>query len=757
MEMSIKEFIGNKIREFGKALSPTTTAAIIDQELAITEESIQKRYKLQPYIPDDLLRGGARKFDILEQMLREDANIQSGINTLKIIRLSSGWQVMAYDDIPESVELADFVNWNFENIEGSIHDDLWEIMGALEMGHSLNEIIWTIIPEGKWQGKVGIKNIKSLNPRYFNLWVDDYNNLKKIVSLTYPQYGAEYPIEKFLVYSYDKRYENVFGTSKLRAIYRHWWAKDTLIKFWNMYLEKFGSPSVWGKYPSKATDDQKTAFLDALKALKADSVAIIPEGMEIDFKETQMRGIGFKEAIEYHDGQITKHILGQTLTSQAGMTGSYALGKVHLDVLFSYLNNLGKDVEEKVMANQLVKRLIDYNFSNVTNYPYFQFKPLEQDIMIEYLKIYIDAVSKGTIVKSDGDEALIRNLLKFPDREKEPKPIITPIEIEPKTTEVPPEAKGPVGVGDVFFPTMRTYDEKKNIFTGVRRRTFTKFEERVNFNQIDTMYNEYLKKYVPEISEIIREALNKLYRIIDRKELIFGNKMREIDNLQLPYVGEIRQKFQDMLTEAFETHRQDAKKELIKGGLNKFQEIDLRALTPEKALQMFSQKGFVIAGIERDYILKNVKIILFDAIKLGSSVKDTINKIEETLSSYFETGEIVDDELKTASRLETVIRTNISEAVNEARKTTFLDPEVKEFVPALQYSAIMDDRVTPSHAAMDGRIYKSTDPIWDIWTPPNRYNCRCLLIAVLAVDEYEISDYPPKGILPDAGFKGMKG
>jgi SPP1 gp7 family putative phage head morphogenesis protein len=74
-------------------------------------------------------------------------------------------------------------------------------------------------------------------------------------------------------------------------------------------------------------------------------------------------------------------------------------------------------------------------------------------------------------------------------------------------------------------------------------------------------------------------------------------------------------------------------------------------------------------------------------------------------------------------------------------------------VVAFQYSAILDDRTRANHAEMDGRIYLINDPIWDTWTPPNGFNCRCVLIPITKYEQFEVSDPPPADCLPDEGFK----
>jgi len=51
-------------------------------------------------------------------------------------------------------------------------------------------------------------------------------------------------------------------------------------------------------------------------------------------------------------------------------------------------------------------------------------------------------------------------------------------------------------------------------------------------------------------------------------------------------------------------------------------------------------------------------------------------------------------------------------------------------MPYLQYVTAGDDRVREEHAVLDGVIKRIDDPFWDIYYPPNGYNCRCDVIQL---------------------------
>lgn len=103
-----------------------------------------------------------------------------------------------------------------------------------------------------------------------------------------------------------------------------------------------------------------------------------------------------------------------------------------------------------------------------------------------------------------------------------------------------------------------------------------------------------------------------------------------------------------------------------------------------------------------------------------------------------------------AARLNTIVRTNVFDAFNEARYDYFTDPALEGYVEAFEYSAILDDNTTEICSEMDGVTLRSDDPNWDKLAPPLHYNCRSVLIPVVVGDEWKESE-PPE-VEPQSGF-----
>ena len=67
-------------------------------------------------------------------------------------------------------------------------------------------------------------------------------------------------------------------------------------------------------------------------------------------------------------GRLPRASWGSRLTSDSSDRGStYALGAVQANVLSFYLQKLQRDLEDVVMNEQVIKRLVGYNFPAGTN------------------------------------------------------------------------------------------------------------------------------------------------------------------------------------------------------------------------------------------------------------------------------------------------------------------------------------------------------------------------------------------------------
>jgi SPP1 gp7 family putative phage head morphogenesis protein len=95
-----------------------------------------------------------------------------------------------------------------------------------------------------------------------------------------------------------------------------------------------------------------------------------------------------------------------------------------------------------------------------------------------------------------------------------------------------------------------------------------------------------------------------------------------------------------------------------------------------------------------------------------------------------------------------VFTTNMQKAYSLGRYEQMKQPETMDALPFWQYMTVGDDRVRPEHAVIDGFTARAIDPVWNKIYPPNGFNCRCIVIALLASEAPEGSSDDGRMRLP---------
>ncbi|MEZ5782083.1 MAG: DUF935 domain-containing protein [Rhizobiaceae bacterium] len=156
---------------------------------------------------------------------------------------------------------------------------------------------------------------------------------------------------------------------------------------WAGFSEVYGMPLRVGKYNAGASESDKRTLLKAVASIANDAAAIIPDGMTIDFHEVKgnQGEAVFGGLLDYVDKQISKLVVGQTMTSDDG--SSLGQAKIHNEVR---LDILRADAKQLAMTatRDLVIPFVAMNFGPQDVYPRVEM-PVPDP---EDLKVLTDAV-----------------------------------------------------------------------------------------------------------------------------------------------------------------------------------------------------------------------------------------------------------------------------------------------------------------------------------------------------------------------------
>src|SRR6202166_3369031 len=147
--------------------------------------------------------------------------------------------------------------------------------------------------------------------------------------------------------------------------------KNYVLKDWVTFTEVFGQPLRVGKYHPGASEQDKLALLNAVSRIGTDAAAIMPESMVIEFTEAHQNGSSelYQRFCEYLDSQVSKAVLGQTLTTEMPSSGgSRAAAQVHEGVRRDILNADARRLAA-TLARDLVRPIVELNMGPQKRYP----------------------------------------------------------------------------------------------------------------------------------------------------------------------------------------------------------------------------------------------------------------------------------------------------------------------------------------------------------------------------------------------------
>lgn len=781
-----------KIKNFVTGAKPTN----VGNEVSSEESKIFNQWSFGHFENPDTLVGkkGLRVYNSMS----EDEQVKAASLVKKYAALSTGWTIKPGDDKDKlSQELADFSISITKGIKGTFYDSLLGIMSAWDFGFSISEIVKYLIPTGRFKGKVGIRAIKTKEPYSYGFRDDIYGNIEAITfNADIGNIGREFNPDDFVIYSYNKKfYSNHYGRSDFRAAYRSFFSKNVIMKFHNIFLERFGAPTAYATYPEGTKKKILTAIDEILRNLQAKSAFRIPDTVKMELLEATRRGdAGYEKAIAMHNTLISRAILMPELLGFGDRaSGSQALGETQKDIFEWIIGKYHRDIEETIVFEQILKRIIDINYivQDEEQYPVFQMNAISEDNMETRVKTIEAGVKIGAL---DPNEEWIREYMKWPKFDKDelpaeedrvrPVPVDNPIP-EPKPNDNP--EKKPVE------PEKKHEHSTPEKFTLVEKyqlhRKPTKVEEKVGFET----YADEIKK----ADDWLREKLvkhftvqrDKLLRDVERNKVVETKDFKFINRLQVSEVGKIKVTLQFALIKMYLDSKIKILEELQTAGepvtiTKKFADLaapipfeNWEPVAPAEAIALFDKKvlanivtedgvkklitvanstelryfdsrAFAIAGVERDFVLKEAKLILQTGIKQGQSAREVQGKLKDIFDVYIPTGEVKDGKVVSPARLETIVRTNVSDAVNQGRESVINNPLVKNFVPFVLWSAIIDQRTTEYCEWMDGREFRHNDPLLN--SPPAHFNCRSIIVPITkleveragGVEPSEVEDNP---------------
>lgn len=338
------------------------------------------------YIPKEYL-------EVASDIELKDTHYRSVLNTRKLAVTSLDIKVIATSDDEKNLEIAKAVERDIvKNETAGIYSLIFDMLDAIAKGFSVNEIIW--------ESKNNVWRPREYKFRYAGFF--RYDNLGEKLKLIDPYTSELYdlPENKFIIH----QPKNHSGAQILSGLaipcLFYFMLKYYDITSWAAFIDRFGYPLRLGKYSPKATEDDINTLRRAVASIGSDFGAVIPESAILEIiesKTTQSTSDTYEKLAQFVNKEISKLVLGQTMTSEEG--ASYSQAQVHNEVRGDIAKSDIRQIME-TLNSQLIVPYCKFNFGELETYPKLElFKP-----DIDNIELIINAVAnlsdKGLKVKA---------------------------------------------------------------------------------------------------------------------------------------------------------------------------------------------------------------------------------------------------------------------------------------------------------------------------------------------------------------------
>lgn len=385
---------------FGRLIAPT----VKPDERVLSVASIEDRYGDYPsrgLTPQRLasifkqadLGDPNRQVQLYEEMEEKDTHLFSVLQKRRGAVSGLDYEITPFSQEKQDIDIADFVSdviTRLPDFEG----DLKDISDAIGKGYSALELHWAVR-----ESRNVIRNMERVEPKRFT-WHDSL--VPKLLTKDDPSAGIDLPPFKFLFNVHKTKSGHATRQGVLRVVAWMYLFKNYDIKGWVKFSEVFGMPLRLGKYETGAKKEDKDALIAAVRSLGSDAAGIISKGTEIEFIEaaknsgTQV----FKLLADFCNAEMSKAVLGQTMTTEQGDKGARSLGEIHREVEADLQRD---DCEQtsKVIRRDIIRPLVGFNFGWDVPLPWFKLKYEDPGDLSGEAKRYKIHLDSGIEISAD--------------------------------------------------------------------------------------------------------------------------------------------------------------------------------------------------------------------------------------------------------------------------------------------------------------------------------------------------------------------
>jgi hypothetical protein len=381
--MAITDTIKQRLQRFASASSQQLKKAMTRQ---ISKPNSD--YTWMTGIFDTKYNPDEKRYTDYQDMMK-DPQIKGALSLINNALLQKRPIITPADDSPESIEIAEFVERNLDNMAIPFRKVRRDLYTAIPYGYAVSEIVYKF---DETSSQIVFDRIVSIDIETIEdcFKLDEYGNVTEVIQDLDVDGENKIPVEKCLIFSFDSEFNNPYGESALKSLYDTWYAKRKVLKWWVLNIQKHEAPTVYGKVGPSGDAGKLLEQIEAIREGRQQFT--IGSEDDVGIIESTHRGEGFQQFIAHADMMIHRRLgIGTLLLGQQEASGSYAQSQTHDSTFKLFMDGIHEDLAS--VFQQKIQELVSYNY-NTDVFPDFSFEPLtEKDIigLLNALKPYVDS------------------------------------------------------------------------------------------------------------------------------------------------------------------------------------------------------------------------------------------------------------------------------------------------------------------------------------------------------------------------------
>lgn len=366
------------------------------------------RYQERDAVPtvDDLI--ATKGMSLYREMEYDDA-ISSAMTLHMLARVAKGITFAAGGDEPDEQRAAELLTHNFEQLEGSsalrFVEDLYE---AQSMGFACivktyrKEIENYTFEDGSARRVQLLESLRPLAQETIAIHTDTFGKIsddgvwqhreRQLVTPGYdPSHFDKYPRDRFVLFTFKRRWNNPYGMSALRPCYPWWFLKRQLIQWQARHLENFGMPFPDIEVPQDTSDAKMEQIANNIRRMIWSlQVAVRKKGTTITWPAVHGEMTAERrENIALCNRSIQRAFVLPSLLLEGGESvGSNALGQAHQNPFAWNVEYRGRRIEDEAFGEQIIREWTLLNFGVGVKQPRAKFPDFQDRDLVLMSTVY---------------------------------------------------------------------------------------------------------------------------------------------------------------------------------------------------------------------------------------------------------------------------------------------------------------------------------------------------------------------------------